>query len=62
MNNKPEPKLDGGEPKQAEPRKKTPWYRKPDFMLGMVIGALLWLLACWFTNNPESPGYWRSFP
>lgn len=35
---------------------------KPDFLLGGVLGLLLWLALSWCVNNPSSPFFWRSFP
>jgi len=49
------------ERKKPKKPKRDVWYRRPDFLLGLIIGALLLLAASWFVNNPNSPGFWRSF-
>jgi hypothetical protein len=47
--------------KKSEQPNRTAWYRKPDLLLAIVIAALLMLSVSWYVNNPNSPGFWRSY-
>lgn len=46
-------------PKESE---RKAWFRQADFLLGVAIAIVPLLSASWFVNNPNSSGFWRSYP
>ena len=50
------------EKREPEKPDRKVWWKTPDFLLGVVIAIVLFVAASWYVNNPNSLGFWRSFP
>lgn len=50
------------EDERPEESERKAWFRRADFLLDVAIAVVLLLAASWFVNNPNSPGFWRSYP